>query len=518
MRLAVGHAVAVAACVVTASCTILPNPPPSPTPPPSATPGTTSLRLLEAEDVQTLDPALIDDPTSLAVGSELYEGLTRLDAQNRPIPGLAESWETTDGGRTYTFHLRAARYQSGETVQARDALSAWSRALAPATPSPLTVFFAPLGARHPGDALAGVEVVDPHTLRLVLPQPDSELLTLLALPPYWLYDAKALALGSGDPPAGSGPYRLERWERGRTLSLGAFEGYWGPRPQVRTVAIEIVPDAEARLEHFRSRSADVVHGLSGPQVLAWTRDPRRARDVHRVPTARVTWLGFNTVSGGGYGPAVRSGLAQAIDRARLTDLVLYGSLLGAPASDLLPAGVPGHLDRPLPAFDPAAARRALDDAGLPRAIDLYFATGTTVGRLAGELQQQLQEATGRSVALHPAADFFKRASLDQFPLLIDTWSMDVPYPADLLENVLRGGGQFNNLHLQDARVDAALDAGRAAGTLDDALLAYQRAEEIALSEVRLIPLYFGMEPYLVRSGLRVRFRGGLIAYRWEEVR
>src|SRR6266550_8081889 len=137
------------------------NLPGLPTPSASASPRNTSrivhLQLSEAEDAQTLDPALIDDPTSLAIGTELFQGLTRLDSTLRPVPALAQSWEITDSARVYTFHLRAAKYQSGATVQAQDAVTAWKRALAPQTASPLTTFFAPLGARYPGDALTGVD-------------------------------------------------------------------------------------------------------------------------------------------------------------------------------------------------------------------------------------------------------------------------------------------------------------------------------------------------------------------------
>src|SRR5207245_5939342 len=90
-----------------ASCTVHIGPQPTPHSTASPTPpAAISLRLLEADDVQTLDPALIDDPTSMAVGRELFEGLTRLDAQLRPGPGLASSWDITDAGRTATFQFR----------------------------------------------------------------------------------------------------------------------------------------------------------------------------------------------------------------------------------------------------------------------------------------------------------------------------------------------------------------------------------------------------------------------------
>ncbi len=238
-------AAGLALTLLASSCT-----PATPTPSgsPRSTGGASHLQLIEAEDAQTLDPALIDDPTSLAIGSEIFQGLTRLDQNQRPVPSLADHWEITDAGRTYTFHLRSAQYQSGATVQAQDALTAWTRALAPGTASPLTIFFSPLGVRYPGDALSAVQVVDGKTLRLRLPQPDSELLTLLSLPPYWLTDPK-------QPSSGSGPYRLDRWDHGHALHLSAFDGYWGANPSVRKVDIEIEPESRSSLT---TRSDSIV--------------------------------------------------------------------------------------------------------------------------------------------------------------------------------------------------------------------------------------------------------------------
>lgn len=484
---------------------------PNASPSPGSSSGATQLRLAEAEDAQTLDPALIDDPTSLQIGSEIFQGLTSLDANQRPVPALAERWEITDAGRTYTFHLRSARYQSGAMVQAQDALGAWTRALDPAIASPNTIFFAAIGARYPGDPLTSVQVVDSKTLRLRLPQPDSELLSLLALPPYWLADPK-------QPTAGSGPYRLDKWDRGRALQLSAFEGYWGPRPAIRRVDIEVEPDNTKRLDRFTSGAVDIAHGFTGPQLLAFARDPQRAAELHKVPNTRTTWLGFNTSAGSGFGPPDRLAIAQAIDRSRLTDLALFGSMLAAPATDLLPPGVPGHLNRQLPAYDPAAAKNGLDQASFPQQIDLYFSSNTTVGRVATDLQDQIGTATGRTVVLHPTGDFFNQAALDKLPFFIDTWSADVPYPSDILDTVLRANSQFNNLRLFDADVERALDQGRAALTWEDALKAYEQAESVALAQTRLIPLYSGTEPYLVGPGLRVPFSGGSIPYRWETVR
>jgi ABC-type oligopeptide transport system substrate-binding subunit len=507
-------AVGLALALLLSSC----NLPGLPAPSHSATPANTSrishLQLAEAEDAQTLDPALINDPTSLAIGAELFQGLTRLDPTLRPVPALAQSWDVADAGRVYTFHLRVAKYQSGATVQAQDALTAWTRALAPETASPLTTFFAPLGAHYPGDAITGVAATDPRTLVVHLAQPDSSLLTRLALPPYWL-DDPAL---NGAVSSGSGPYHLDKWDRGQSLHLSAFSDYWGPRAQVRGVDIEIEPDNPKRLDRFSTGAVDIAHGFTGPQLLAFARDPQHLSQLHKVANTRTTYLGFNTIAGSGFGPPERVAIAQAIDRGRLTDLALFGSTLAAPATDLIPPGVAGHLDRPLTAFDPVAARTALDQAGFPGQIPLYFSTNSTVGRVAKDLQDQISSATGRTVNLHPTGDFFYRASLDQLPVFIDTWSADFPFASDVLDNLLASNAQFNNLRLSDPRIDAALAQAKAAPSWDDAIKAYQAAEAIALADQRLIPLYSGVEPYLVRSGLKVPFSGGAIAYRWEDVR
>src|SRR5256886_8550949 len=171
---------------------------------------------------------------------------------------------------------------------------------------------------------------------------------------------------------GSGPYRLDHWDRGRALHLSAFDTYWGAKPSVRKVDIELEPDNLQRLDRFTSGAVGIAHGFTGPQLLAFARDPQKAAELHKVPNTRTTWLGFNTVAGSGYGPPDRQALAQAINRARVTDPALFGSMLAAPATDLLPPGVPRHLHPPLPAFDPPPPPNPLDPAGFGPQIDPYL--------------------------------------------------------------------------------------------------------------------------------------------------
>ena len=103
-------AVGLALALLLSSCNLPGTPTPSASAPLNSN-RVVHLQLGEAEDAQTLDPALINDPTSLAIGAELFQGLTRLDTTLRPVPALAQSWEIADSGRAYTFHLRAAKYK-----------------------------------------------------------------------------------------------------------------------------------------------------------------------------------------------------------------------------------------------------------------------------------------------------------------------------------------------------------------------------------------------------------------------
>ncbi len=487
------------------------------TPPPGAIPPP-SLRLVEAEDVQTLDPIYVVDEVSQRVGFEIYEGLTALDPDNRVVGGIASRWEIADSGRRYTFHLRAdARFHSGRPVTAEGVRWSWERALDARLASPLRFLLHPLGVDGAPASLGGVTALDEHRLQVDLPQPASEFLTLLALPPLWVIDRQMVeadaAWAAKAPSAGSGPYRLTTWERGKRLTFEAA----GARPRTGAVSIEIVHAASERRQRVREGRADLAVGIPGVSLLEGGDDSTGGRSAY-APGLRTAWLGFNLDRAPASDQRFRQALAQVIDRARLADLALVGRTAGVPAFGLIPPAVPGHQDQRAYGWDPARARALWQEAGAPAPIAIWFSDGDLNRRVAQELAAQFRRELSATVELHPEAfsDFIRRRSAGEFPIFLGGWTADYPHPRALLEPLALSGAQFNDFGLRDAEVDRLIADGNRAGP--EQLTLYQQAERRILGLATLVPLYSTREGFVMSRRLQWALRPDPWAARWEEAR
>src|SRR5262245_59383145 len=126
---------------------------------------------------KSLDPALIDGIWEAQISGDMLLGLTTEDAQSRPIPGAAESWEASEDGLTWTFHLRDHTWSDGVPVTADDFVFAWRRVVDPRTAAPYAYYLYPIknardvsAGKQPATAL-GVAAPDPKTLVVTLTNP-----------------------------------------------------------------------------------------------------------------------------------------------------------------------------------------------------------------------------------------------------------------------------------------------------------------------------------------------------------
>jgi len=134
-------------------------------------------RAVDAGGMRSIDPSISTDVPAAHVLDDLFEGLTRLGQDGEPQPGVAERWETSTDGRTWTFHLRAARWSNGEPVRAGDFVYAWRRTVDPHTASDYAESLAPVrnaldiaSGKMPVTAL-GISAPDDRTVRVELNAP-----------------------------------------------------------------------------------------------------------------------------------------------------------------------------------------------------------------------------------------------------------------------------------------------------------------------------------------------------------
>ncbi|MBT9258995.1 MAG: hypothetical protein KM310_04455 [Clostridiales bacterium] len=317
------------------------------------TPGGTAVILVNANPV-SLDPAFIRDWTTRQAAHYLYDTLVYVDENDEIQPLLAESWQVSEDGLVYTFHLReGVRFHDGTPFDAEAVKINMDRLLDPEVGSRHLATLAPM--------IDKVEAVDPLTVRFYLKRPDANFLPEMS----WssmMASPKALETYGkdfGQHPVGTGPFRFQSFEPDSSLELVANEDYWQGRPLLDGLKIRVVPEKSSQLVEMEAGNGHVVYSVP-------PKDVKRLRDagiiVEERTTASYQMLALNLASGPTSELAVRKAIARAIDRDAIIEKVLYGY------AEKSRAGVPSaspyyNEDVPMVEYNPEEAKALLDEAG-----------------------------------------------------------------------------------------------------------------------------------------------------------
>jgi oligopeptide transport system substrate-binding protein len=469
----------------------------------------------------TIDPAVAGDAGSAAVIAQLFEGLTAIDGSLAPRPALAASWTFKDGNRTVDFTLREGlAFSDGTPITGDDVARSWLRVLDPSAPSPLAaLLYDVVGAR----AYASGASTDPTTVglhangrlfevRLTRPAGDFPAIaaspSLAVVPPGVGRDRTALDAGKGF--VASGGYVLA----GRTsteLLLTANDRYWAGTPALSRVTLVTDVGGKSPVDLFGAGTLDWTP--VGSEDASWIGyDRALGPQLRSSADLAVTYYGFDTRRAPFDDSRVRRAFAQAVDWRRVVRLGDGNAAL--PATGMVPPGIPGRSESDfLPAFDPAAAKRLLAEAGYadPAAFPVITLVDSGAGYDAGIIDQ-LHANLGVTVRYERLdfADFFGRlGSADGPRFWALGWIADYPSPNDFL-GILLGGGQPNNYGgWASASFDAAIS--RAGESQDPSTVgaAHDAAQAIVRDEVPVVPAAYGTSFALSRTGLQGAQTNGL---------
>ena len=193
-------------------------------------------------DLNTMDYEVATDGNSFIMQTMCEAGLLRLDENEQPVPDLAESYDVSEDGKTYTFHLRdGAKWSNGTPVTANDFVYGWRRLVDPELASEYNFIMDTIGVVNAADVIAGtkpledlgVEATDDSTFVVHLNQPCGFLLGLMAFPSFFplnqeFYESKGsdYAVGSVDDLIYCGPYTMTEWSAGNQYTFTKNEDYW----------------------------------------------------------------------------------------------------------------------------------------------------------------------------------------------------------------------------------------------------------------------------------------------------
>ncbi|GAA2904970.1 peptide/nickel transport system substrate-binding protein [Microbacterium keratanolyticum] len=317
--------------------------------PESATPQIIDIRV-------GLEPTSLDVTTTSGAGlvqvmrGNVYEGLVGLSEDLEILPALASDWKVSEDGLTYTFTVReGVTFHDGTPMTIDDVVASLTASSAEGSMNP--------DAKRMG-SVASIEATDETTLVITLSQRDINFLESLTTSAGYVVPA-ASSVDLASATNGTGPYTLDRWNRGSTLALEPFDGYWGDAPLNDGVVFHYIADETTAATALQSGEVDILAG-----VTAETAELLRGADEFQVIEGDSTsWmtLGFNHSFAPLADQRVRQALRQAIDKEELIEVI------GGQALEVGTITVPTdawHVDATDSApYDPAAARKLLAEAG-----------------------------------------------------------------------------------------------------------------------------------------------------------
>ena len=301
------------------------------------------------------------DPTSAAAGpidqvlySNVFEGLTRFGPDGSVNPGLAESWDISEDGRTYTFKLRSGvKFHDGTDFEATDVVFSLDRARADDSTNAQKALFA---------GIERVEAVDPATVKVTLSAPQGNFLFNMA----W-GDAVIVAPESigniKTAPIGTGAFTFTDWKQGDSITLTRNDAYWGAAPALQSATFKFISEPTAAFAAMMAEDIDVFYSYPAPEnLIQFEADPRF--NVLAGNTEGETILAINNKAEPFGDVRVRKAVSMAIDRQAIIDGAMFG--YGTPIGSHFAPHHPDYIDLTGNApYDPEAARALLAEAGYP---------------------------------------------------------------------------------------------------------------------------------------------------------
>ncbi|MFW6001212.1 MAG: ABC transporter substrate-binding protein [Halanaerobium sp.] len=355
-----------------------------------------TLRLSNDTDWDTLDPAYSSGFDAGEMAVKFFDGLVRFDYHsNKIVPALAESWDVEDDNTTFTFHLREdVEFHDGTEFTAHDVKYTFDRLYDPETASPGTWVFPMIKGTDAAldgesDGVAGVEVIDDHTVRFELDKSFGLFLTHLTLP-YGLIVNEDIVEEYGEDfrqnPVGTGPFKFVEWEHDDRLVMEANEDYWDGRPYVDEVVFRVIPQPLTDIAEFEAGNLDFTT-VPNEERERWMENEEWEEYITTKAELNTYYLALNSDFEPLDDKKVREAIDYALDNEAITNSLFPHYV---PANDAIPEGMPGGSDLPMKA-DVEKAKELLAEAGYEDGfeLELWVSDGRTPVRVGGVLQALL---------------------------------------------------------------------------------------------------------------------------------
>ena len=289
---------------------------------------------------------------------QMYDSLVWFGEGGTIVPQLAETWEVSDDGTEYTFHLReGVIFHNGEPFNADAVVFNWERVVA-----------SDFEYAYHWKTATAVETVDEYTVKVTLEEANALFLATVAdnwamIPPGYFEEVGQE--GFNAHPMGTGPFKFVEWAKGDHITMEANTDYWRGMPKIATVIFRPIPESATRVAAIQTGEVDIVTRLSSEeaQSLMGVENVK----IIKYPVARIYYIAFNNLTTGLDQPTMDAKVRQAMNYAVDVDIIIEALFDGfaEPAAGYVASGELGYGAVEPFGYDPDKAMELLAEAGYP---------------------------------------------------------------------------------------------------------------------------------------------------------
>lgn len=353
------------------------------------------------DDVSTLDPAIGYDWQNWSMIKSLFDGLMDYEPGTTNLrKEIAEDYTISDDGKTFTFKLRkGVKFHNGRELNADDVKYSIERVVNPKTQSPGAGFFGSIvgfedASAGKAEALSGITVVDPYTIKFELSRPDATFLHVLALNFAHIVpkeEVEKYGADFGKHPVGSGAFKMTEWTLGQRIVFERFKDYYNPSlPKLDQITFEVGQEPVVALLRLQNGEVDIPgDGIPPAKFIEVTKDPKFKELIIQGGQLHTGYVTMNVKIKPFDNVKVRQAVNMAINKDRIVRIINGRAV---PANQPLPPSMPGYAkDYKGYPYDPEKAKALLAEAGVADGFEteLFVANTDPQPRIAQAIQQDL---------------------------------------------------------------------------------------------------------------------------------
>ncbi|WP_122644163.1 ABC transporter substrate-binding protein [Luxibacter massiliensis] len=449
-----------------------------------------TLIFAQGADPRSLDPAFADDGESTKINTNIYEGLVQYAEKTTEIePCLAESWDVSEDGLTYTFHLReGVKFHDGTDFNAEAVKANFERQLPGVATEDMPYAAFVFGA------VKDVVADDEYTVTIHLTEQQTPFLANLAMiqgAP--IVSPKALEENDNNVtknPCGTGPYKFVSWDTEQSVVLVRNDEYWGEPANIKNVIFKIIKDNSARVIALNNGEADIIDGIDATVVDQIT---EAGNNVQTDEAMMTNYMAFNTTEGVFTDKEARKAVCAAINIPELVETLYQG--YDVTASTFLPTSLPGY-DESIKhtEYDPEAAEKKLSELGITSVHIMTYTNPrpyNTVGgqKLAEAIQGYLSKVGVEcTIDAYDWTTFKTKAQGGGYDILFAGWGGDNGDPDNFMNLLASTDPSLNYSHFANEKYNELIAKGVVTPVGDERSAIYTECEQILAEEEPILPI------------------------------